>query len=143
MVVGWGAENQDTEMGSDDLTYPIQGDWLEPTGNAEHGLTDADDETSMDDELGQLGTSLVAVPTVPDQKFGQMAELLDGEVGCEAGLMALLADDADADVGGLDHGHVVAAVADTADPLSRVRPDQLGDLGLLCRRASACDDSRE
>ena len=48
---------------------PIQGMRLELGGDAEHGLTDADDEAAMDDELRQLGGPLVAVAAVPDEQF--------------------------------------------------------------------------
>ena len=46
-------------------------------------LDDGDDQSTMNDELGELGRSLVRVATVPDEKFRQEAELGDGEVGCE------------------------------------------------------------
>ena len=50
----------------------------------------------MDDKLRELGTPLVRVAPVPDQELGEVAELIDGEIGGERGLTTLLADDADA-----------------------------------------------
>ena len=72
-------------------------------GDGEDGLTDGDDEAAMHDELCELGRPLVAVAAVPDEQFGEVGELCDGEVGGERGLTTLFADDAESDVGGLDH----------------------------------------
>lgn len=91
----------------------------------------------MDDKLRQLGAALVAVAAVPHEQLGEVEKLLDREVGREAGLPALLAHDAHADVGGLDHRDVVAAVADAAHALLGVLLDELGHLGLLRRGAPA------
>lgn len=44
-----------------------------------------DDEPSMDHELSEFGGSFVGVSTVPDEEFGDEAELGDGEVGGELG----------------------------------------------------------
>ena len=85
----------------------------------------------MDDELGELGAALVRVAAVPDEQFGQVVEMRDAEVGGEGGLAALFADDADADVGGLDHADVVAAVADGGHFLACVLADEEGDGGFL------------
>ena len=85
----------------------------------------------MDDELGQLGAALVRVATVPHEQFGQVVEMRNAEVGGEGGLAALFADDADADVGGLDHADVVAAVADGGHFLACVLADEEGDGGFL------------
>ena len=38
----------------------------------------------------------------------------------------------------LDHANVVTTVADTAYPPARMSADEAGNIGLLCRRASAC-----
>lgn len=72
-----------------------------------------------------------------------MAELRDAEVGGERRLAALFADDADAHVRGLDHGYVVAAVADAADAFFGVSADETRDVGFLRRRAAAGDDGGE
>lgn len=93
----------------------------------------------MDDELRELGGSLVAVATVPNEEFYQVAELFDGEVGGERGLTAFFSDDADTDVGGLDHGYVVAAVADAAYAFLGVLTDQESDVGLLGGGATTGD----
>lgn len=55
-----------------------------------------DDQTSVDDELREFGGTTVRVAPVPHKEFGEMAELSDGEVGCEGGLFSFLADDSDA-----------------------------------------------
>jgi hypothetical protein len=36
----------------------------------------------MNDELRQLRTPLVAVPSMPHQQLRQVAEALDAEIGC-------------------------------------------------------------
>lgn len=50
----------------------------------------------MDDELRQLGGALVRVSTVPEEELGEVRKLVDGEVGRQGGLLAFLANDADA-----------------------------------------------
>lgn len=85
----------------------------------------------MDDKLRELCAAFVAVATVPHEELGQVEEVLDGKVGRQTGLPPLLADNADAHVRGLDHGDIVAAVANAAHPLPSVLLDQRGDLGLL------------
>lgn len=58
-------------------------------------MDDTDNETSMNDELSEFGTALVRVATVPDEKFRQVAELVDGKVGRERSLSTLFPDDTD------------------------------------------------
>jgi len=113
---------------------------LELGGNAVDGLTDGDDEAAVDDELGEFGGPLVRVAAMPDKEFDQVAELLNAEVGGERGLAAFFADDADAYVRGLDHGDVVAAVADATDALFGVGANKAGHVGFLRGGASAGDD---
>ena len=72
-----------------------------------------------------------------------MAELRYGEVGGERCLFAFFSDDADADVGSLDHRNVVAAVADTAHTLVGERANEARDLGLLRGRAPTRHDDGE
>jgi hypothetical protein len=112
-------------------------------GDAVDGLADGDDEAAVDDELAQLRAPFVAVAAVPHEQFDEVAELLDAEVGGERGLAAFFANDADAHVRGLDHAHVVAAVADAADAFFRVGADEAGDVGFLRGGAAAGDDGGE
>ena len=116
---------------------------LELEGNAEHGLAHGNDQATVNDELGELRAALVAVPAVPHEQLCQVVELLDGEIGCETGLATFLADDADADVGSLNHRDIVAAVTNAAHALLGVLLDKLGDLGFLRGRAPARDHGRE
>lgn len=116
---------------------------LEVRGDAVDGLADADDEAAVHDELGELRGSLVAVAAVPDEELRKVVEGGDAEVCGEGGLTTFLADDADADVGGLDHGDVVATVADAGDAFLGVCADEGCDIGFLCGGAAASDDSGE
>lgn len=109
---------------------------LELRGDAVHGLADGDDQAAVDDELGQLGAALVRVAPVPDEEFGQVVELRDAEVGGERGLAAFFSDDADPNVRGLDHGDVVATIADAGDPLTCVVANEGCHVGLLRRRTA-------
>ena len=114
-------------------TYSVESVWLELARDAEHSLTHRDEETSMDDELSELRTSLVAIPPMPDEQLSQMAELGDGEISRERGLSAFLSHNTNTHVCRLNHAHIVAPVTNAADPFSCVRPDQLGNLGFLHR----------
>lgn len=110
----------------------------------DHNKTRSRDNTpSMDDKLRQLRAPLVRVPPVPHQQLRQVAELYNAEVGRQARLLALLAHDPHPDVRSLDHRHVVAAIADAAHPLPRVRLDQPRDVGFLRRGTPAGDDGGE
>ena len=55
-----------------------------------------------------------------------LPKLCDGEVRGVGRLQALVAGDADPDIGFLDHGHVVGAVADGQADVARVRLDLSG-----------------
>lgn len=55
---------------------------------------------------------VVAVPSVDEDEFREEAELREGVVRGPGGLEALLAHDAHAHIGLLDHAHVIAAVTD-------------------------------
>lgn len=68
---------------------------------------------------------------MPAKQLAEVAELENGEVGCQRGLFAFFADDANADVGSLDHADVVATVANAADALASVVADEAGDIGFL------------
>jgi hypothetical protein len=128
---------------ADEEEVAVECVWLEGGGNGVDGLADGDDEAAVDDELGELGAALVGIAAVPDEELYEVAELLDGEVGGEGGLPALLSDDSDADVCGLDHADVVAAVADAAHALLGVVADEVGDVGFLRGGAAAGDDGGE
>ena len=67
-------------------------------------------------------------------------KLCDGKVCSERGLLALFAFDADANVCGQDHAHVVATVADGCCCVARVLLHEADDGSLLCGRAAAADD---
>jgi len=72
-----------------------------------------------------------------------MGKLRDGKVGRQTRLAALFADDPNAHVCDLDHGHVVAAVADAGDAFARRVLDEVCDFGFLGGRAAAGDDGGE
>ena len=124
-------------------TYSVESVWLELARDAEHCLTHRDEETSMDNELSELRTSLIAIPPMPDEQFSQMAELGDGEIGRERGLSAFFSHNTNTHVCRLNHAHIITPVANAADAFFRVRPDQLGNLGFLHRRAATGDDGGE
>ena len=50
----------------------------------------------MDDELGEFGRASIRIPPMPEEKFREVAELRDGEVCCQRGLLSFLTDNADA-----------------------------------------------
>jgi len=54
----------------------------------------------MDDELGELCGTPIGIATVPREEFCEVAELRDGEVCGQRGLLALFANNADT----WDHG---------------------------------------
>lgn len=58
-------------------------------------LDDTDDKTTMNDELSQFCTSFVRVTTMPNEKFRQIAELIDGEIGSKGSLSTFFSDNAD------------------------------------------------
>lgn len=47
----------------------------------------------MNDELRELGRTLVGISTMPKKEFCEVTELIDGEIGCKRGLFAFLPDD--------------------------------------------------
>jgi hypothetical protein len=87
----------------------------------------------VDHKLGKFSAPLVAIAAVPDKELGEMAELVDRKVRRQARLSPFLAHDSDPHIRGLDHGHIVASVADAADPFLRELLDQFGNICLLCR----------
>ena len=78
---------------------------------------------------------------VDKQQPGEEPELGDGKVGRVCGLQPLVSGDADADVGLLDHGDVVGAVADGQRDLmaNSAFLHHLHYLRLLHRRDAAAD----
>ena len=124
---------------ADEEPVAVEDVWVEVVGDGVEGLGAGENEAAVDDELGEFGRALVGVAAVPDEEFGDVVEVCEGEVGGEGGLAAFFADDADADVGGLDHGDVVAAVADGEDAGVRVGADEEGQVGFLGGGAAAGD----
>jgi hypothetical protein len=105
------------------VTYAIQSVRPQLARNAEHDLAHAHDDTPMDDELSEFGTALVTVSAMPDEKFRQISELHDGEVRGQGRLLPFLANNADSNICGLDHAHVVAAITNATNALSRMALD--------------------
>ena len=62
--------------------------------------------------MHQNGSAGVVEIAVGEQKASSVFELAEGEVGAASGVSALLAVNAEADMGFLDHGDVVGAVSD-------------------------------
>ncbi len=91
----------------------------------------------MHNELCKLSAALVAVTAMPDEQFSKEGELQDGEVSGKAGLLALLADNADANISSLYHGDVIAAVTYATDALSGIIANELCNFRFLCWRAAA------
>lgn len=94
--------------------------WFKLCGDAVHGLADGDDEPAMDDELSELGAALVGVTAMPHEQFGKVVKLRYGKVCGEGGLAAFFPNNTNTNVGGLDHGDIVAAISDAGDPLASV-----------------------
>ena len=89
----------------------------------------------------RLAHALVAPGAVDEEQLPEVPELGHRHVGAPRRLEALDAADAHADVGGLDHRHVVGAVADgEEDRLLLVLLDQLHHQRLLHGRDAAADD---
>lgn len=97
----------------------------------------------MNNKLGELGTAFITVSSVPYKEFDKMTKLLNGEISRQTSLSTLLAYDSNTDISSLNHGDVVASVADTAHTLLGILANQLGDLGFLVRRATTGDDGWE
>jgi len=72
-----------------------------------------------------------------------VGELRDAEVRGEGGLTAFFAYDSDADVCGLDHAYIVAAIAYAGDAFAGIGTDEKCDVGFLGWRAPTGDDGRE
>ena len=86
-------------------------------------MGDGDDEAAVDDKEGEFRGAFVRVAAMPDEEFGEVVELGYAEVCGEGGLVPFFADYSDADVGCLDHGDVVAAVADAGYSFAGVVAD--------------------
>ncbi|KAI7091869.1 phospholipid-translocating P-type ATPase [Hortaea werneckii] len=128
---------------ADEEPVAVEGDGLAAEHDGEDGLGDGGDEAAVHDEEGEFGGAFVGVAAVPDEEFGDVRELGEGEVGGEGGLSAFFADDAEADVRRLDHGDVVAAVADAGDAFAGPGADEEGEVGFLGRGAATRDHGGE
>ena len=128
---------------ADQQPVAVQRVRLEARRDAVYRLAHADHEPAVHDELRQFRRPLVAVPPVPHEQFRQVVERRDAEIRRERRLPPFFAHDADPDVGRLDHGDVVAAVADAGDPFLGEGTDQGRHVGFLGRRAAACDHGGE
>ena len=128
---------------ADEQPVAVEHVGFEAGGDAVDGLADGYEQAAVDDKLGELGRALVAVAAVPDEQLGEMVEVRDGEVSGERGLPPLFADDANADVGGLDHGDVVATVTNAGDAFVCMGADEEGDVSFLGWGTAAGDDSWE
>ncbi|KAI6757675.1 hypothetical protein HG531_003500 [Fusarium graminearum] len=80
---------------------------------------------------------------MPDQELDQVTELLDRKVGSQTGLSTLLTNNTNTDIGSLNHGYIVATIANTAHALLGVLADELSNLGFLVWRATASNNSRQ
>lgn len=124
-------------------TYLVQSYGLKLACDAVHSLADTDDKTAMYDKLGKLRAALVAITPMPQEQLCKVTKLVDGEIGCETRLPSFFAHNADSNVRGLDHRHIITSVTDTADALLGIILDEAGDFGFLSRRTAACDYCRE
>ncbi|CAF3530522.1 unnamed protein product [Fusarium graminearum] len=97
----------------------------------------------MDNKLCKLSTTLITVSAMPDQELDQVTELLDRKVGSQTGLSTLLTNNTNTDIGSLNHGYIVATIANTAHALLGVLADELSNLGFLVWRATASNNSRQ
>lgn len=120
----------------------VDGDGRVVEGQAEAELHHGDQHAAVDDELRERAGAVVAEAAVPEEQVLEVLELRDAEVRGERGLLALLAEDADAHVRLLDHRHVVAAVADRERQRLRFVLHDAHDLRLLRGRAAADHDGR-
>jgi len=66
-----------TEERRQGVKYLVKTLWFEFDSDTVHSLTNRDDQTSMNNELREFGTTLVAVTTMPNQQLREMAELFD------------------------------------------------------------------
>lgn len=73
---------------------------------------------------------------MPDEEFGDMVELGDAEISSKRRLTAFFSNNPNADVGGLDHGDVIAAIPDAGDAFLGVLADKKCYLCFLSGRAS-------
>jgi hypothetical protein len=67
----------------------------------------------MHNELPQLRTPLIAIPSMPHQQFRQITEPQDTEISSQTRLSTFFTDDTYTHICSLDHADVVAAIAYT------------------------------
>mmetsp|Transcript_123244 Transcript_123244/g.359851 ORF Transcript_123244/g.359851 Transcript_123244/m.359851 type:complete len:413 (+) Transcript_123244:403-1641(+) len=100
----------------------------------------AEDHALVDEEAEERRYSPVRLPTVAKDKVPQKPELGDGHVARLHGSGPLPPPDAHADVGALDHRHVVRPVAyGERDGAGVLPPHELHELPLLHGREPAAD----
>jgi len=104
---------------------------------SEGGARHEDGDARVQDELAQ---ALVRPGPVNEQQLLEEAELADGDVGRARRLQTLVARDADANMGSLNHRHIVGAVSNGEQDGLEVLLDELDDEGLLQRRHTAAHD---
>jgi hypothetical protein len=77
---------------------------------------------------------------MPQQKLAQVRELQYGEISRQRSLHTLLANDAQSNIGCLDHRNIIAAVAYASYPLTSESFEVLSDERFLSRGTSADAD---
>lgn len=78
-------------------------------------MHDRNDETSVNDELGENGGGFVRLATVPENQFFQVAELVDRKVGSKSCLHAFFTNDTDANVSFKDHANIITTITYSSD----------------------------
>lgn len=100
-----------------------------------------EEDVFEEEEVDEVGGSKETPPAVDEEESPEVLELFEVVVGGVSCLLAFVAHDADADLGLLDHGDVVAAIADCQGDDLEVLLDELDDLGLLVGSGPAAYDS--
>ena len=80
---------------------------------------------------------------MPDKELCEVAKLGNGEICCEGCLTAFFSYNSDTDIGSLNHGNIIATIANAGYPFLCVSANEEGDICLLGRRATTSDDSRK
>ena len=105
----------------------------------EDELRDREQHVLVEEVQDHLGDADVVPPPVHQQQPPQHAELGQCVVTCLNGAHALLAEEADSDVGGFDHRYVVGAVADGERDLFQPFSDYAHHFCLLDGQQAAAD----
>jgi len=112
----------------------------EVENEGEDGLDHRDNETAMDDELGENGRALVRQATVPQDKPAKLLEFIDGEVRGERCLHALFTDDTHTNVRLQNHTDIVTTITNRACTLASELTNLVRNGGLLSRAATTNTD---